>query len=468
MPGWANARMLFDEELVQSVEEGKDPAAVRELSRGVDGADDAAIEAAFAELQALPIRADYPFEEPDDLPSIRSRRAAGSSAATPPALGSELLDKLNGAWLGRSIGCALGKPVEAFMAAHNGLASWQRQKLYLTAISPTEWPVHDYVPGTSPASAETGEVWSPLSTREHISFMESDDDIRYTVLGQILVAEKGIGFTSSDVARGWLDRLPYNAVATAETQAYRNIVCLYDQLRRQDPAFPKVDPESTVDWSRVARTLNPYREWIGAQIRVDSYGYAVPGDPELAAELAYRDARISHTKNGIYGAMYCAAMIAAAFTSQSPREIVEAGLAQIPETSRLHAAIRTTIALCEGREGDESFEAPIRELYDAFGSYHQTHTINNAAVVTAALLLSRGDFDFALRFAITAGWDTDCNGATVGSIVGAMAGATALPSTWVSPLHNTLNSAIAGYHPIAIDECARRSLAIIEQHALES
>ncbi len=204
---------------------------------------------------------------------------------------------------------------------------------------------------------------------------------------------------------------------------------------------------------------NPYREWIGAQIRADSWGYAAPGNPELAAELAWRDARISHVKNGIYGEMFVAAMIAAAFVLDDPLEVVEAGLAEIPQGSRLHHDVRQTIELCRGRQAAD-FETVLDEVYRLFGHYHPVHTNNNAVLVVTALLLGGADYEKVVTIAVMGGWDSDCNGATAGSIFGAMHGAGRIPGKWKAPLNDTIFSEVTGYHPIAITECARRSFQI--------
>lgn len=463
MPGWTSLEKLIDEERKQLIEEGTVAEAAEQACREAHrrreaGANEFDVWAPFSDV---PRRDDFPFVEPSDLASIQADRP---DAAPPIAFAPSddvLMDKMHGAWLGRCAGCALGKPIEGFMGEHNGLKSWQRQKTYLEAIDPSEWPLQDYIPQRSPAEERTGKAWCHPSTREQIAFMETDDDIRYTVLGQIITQKHGRDFASAHVANTWFDLLGYNHVCTAETQAYRNMVMGYDRMRWIRDATDATEIDRTTDWKWITHHLNPYREWIGAQIRIDSYAYAAAGDPELAAEFAWRDARISHVRNGIYGAMLCAAMIAAAFATDDPMTIVQAGLAQIPKRSRLHAEMLQVIDICKKHRNDfANFEQIISDIHALLGHYHPVHTNNNAGLCVAAMLVSGGDFHKGITFAVMGGWDTDCNGATVGSMVGAMCGASRAPSHWTARLNDTLNSYVVGYHPISIGECAKRSSEI--------
>ena len=172
------------------------------------------------------------------------------------------------------------------MGGKDGVRGWELVKRWFEGAD--AYPIRGYTPHASRAAQDLGialSPWCTASERETISFMESDDDIRYTVLGLKLLEEKGMDFTTLDVADLWLNTLPYNMACTAERQAYRNLSRMPDLLpERGDPA----QEEAFLHFVRTYR--NPYREWIGAQIRVDAYAYAAAGDPEKAAELAYRDA----------------------------------------------------------------------------------------------------------------------------------------------------------------------------------
>ena len=131
---------------------------------------------------------------------------------------------------------------------------------------------------------------------------------------------------------------------------------------------------------------NPFREWIGAQIRADVFGYVAPGQPQKAAALAFQDASISHAKNGVYGEMFIAAMIAAAFAAEDANSIVDAGLGEIPKDSRLAVAIRATQAWCqqEMAASEPKWQNVWENINEHYGHYHGVHTINNAAVVVRA------------------------------------------------------------------------------------
>lgn len=420
------------------------------------------LDAILQQLMALPVTSPDSAEEPNDLEGILALRPSPETSL--PAFDLEpdvVLDRIHGAWLGRCAGCALGKPFEmtGLLGAHgDGIQPWVRLKRYLTAISPGEWPIRDYIPAYSPAETDPSvrKVICQKSTREHIAFMETDDDIRYTVLGLILLREKGVNFTSWDVASNWLGRLPYKSVCTAETQAYFNLVNRYEFH-----GGAKSGDADLIDWNWVSTHRNPFREWIGAQIRIDAFGYVAAGNPAFAAEMAWRDARISHAKNGIYGAMFCAAMIAAAFVTQDPHRIVQAGLGQIPANCRLSRVVLETIRIVEAHDSDVSrIEEILTAVHDAFGHYHVVHTINNAALCVVAILLARGDFHQGITLAVMGGWDTDCNGATVGSIVGAMTGAKAAPVHWTGRLNDTLRSGVIDYDPVAISACARQTFEV--------
>jgi len=75
--------------------------------------------------------------------------------------------------------------------------------------------------------------------------------------------------------------------------------------------------------------------------------------------------------------------------------------------------------------------------------------------VALGLLWGEGDFEKSICRAVQGCFDTDCNGATVGSVVGMMKGAKELPEKWIAPLNNKVETTLAGYQLVEIDELAR-------------
>jgi len=382
-----------------------------------------------AGLGELARRPDFGYDEPSDLQAIRAARPEGPRKLAGKLSRSARADKTRGAWLGRAAGCLLGKPCEG----------WHRRNIEKALRAIGEWPLADYWPVVT-ARIEGIEYRPPNdpSLRQNITWMTRDDDMDYPILGLHILEAYGPGFQSRDVAREWLSRLPYWCVYTAERVAYRNLV-------------NELAPPSSATYR------NPYREWIGAQIRADIWGWAAPGEPESAAEFAWRDAAVSHTKNGIYGEMFFAALLAAAFIESDVHRLVEIGLSEIPRNCRLREAVLDTVEWCDR---DPNWETTWERINGKYGHYHGVHTINNAAVVLMGVLHARGDFERAISIAVMGGWDTDCNGATAGSVMGVLLGAKALPAKWIAPLHDRISSIVIGFNDVKLSELARRTCAV--------
>ena len=341
--------------------------------------------------------------------------------------------RIRGAWQGRVSGCILGKPVEvlSFQQGHSGLA------VYLEDVAAL--PLRDYVP------LEEGSLVDELGRaccRGHITRAEPDDDINYTVVALLLLEEHGAEFGTADVARAWLHLVPAGATWTAERAAYRIL------LDNMDDEFVNGAPPG---FDLVACSANEYNEWIGAQIRADLYGWVCPGRPALAADLARRDASLSHRGDGVYGAMFIAALGSVLPATPDLDTAIDAALAKIPKNCGAAAAVRFGRSLAGADDA-------VEKLHAEYAGLSPVHTVNNLALVTWALCSANGDFSAAIGNAVAAGWDTDCNGATVGGLMG-LSGA-AIPERWTAPWAGRIGVSLAGFSELTLDDAVARTVAV--------
>ena len=421
----------FKIEYQQLLDEGRDVDKYKNLVFEINALAptaerEAATEAVAALMFSEPVKEGYPFYEPSNLEEIRSCRKLFCAPLPKPGSRENLANKIKGAWLGRIAGCLLGKPYEGI----------RTNELNLVLKATNNYPMKRYTLQAELTEEIYQQVTFKLACRcwaDTVTAAPADDDTNYTVMAATQIIEKcGHDFQPHDVLRTWIECQPKNAYCTAEQVAYINFVNGYEP------------PVSAIH-------KNPYREWIGAQIRADYYGYINPGNPQAAADMAWRDASISHTKNGIYGAMFVAAMLAVAAVCDDIKTVILRGLAEIPEKSRLYVEILELLTLYEAGKTSEDCIAFIHARYDENSSHGWCHTVSNALIVVAALLYGGKDYGKSICLAVGCGFDTDCNGATVGSIVGMMIGACEIPEEWTAPFGGLLKTDISGAECVSVD-----------------
>jgi len=273
-------------------------------------------------------------------------------------------------------------------------------------------------------------------TRQKMTAALPDDDITYTLLGLFIAEEYGLDFTTVDVGKAWVKYLPM--ACTAEEVALNN-------LKNGIPA------------ETAAEVDNPYYQWIGADIRSDPWGYIAPGYPELAAEMAWRDAYLSHRRNGIYGEMFFSAVISAAFTVDSPMEAVRVGLSEIPAECELAKAVKWTIAEAKNIHDYKSARAAVDKK---FAGMSHIHTINNACLTIFGLSIGGTDMTKVISETVAMGMDNDCTAATAGSIVGAVIGKSRVPEYWYKPFNNRVATYLNGNPEFKITDVVQRFITL--------
>ena len=440
MHGWEFYPEAVTVEYEQSIEEGLDIEQYKELFDLVSRMPKNEVKAQLGDViynivSNAPIKEGYPYVEPSDLEGIRALRKEHRIAKKELSR-DELLPKIHGAWMGRICGCMLGKTVEGV----------RTDELVPFLEESGNYPMHRYIVSTDQPENVRERYRFDFQNRpyaDRIDGMPVDDDTNYVVLAQEVLRRYGRGFTADNMANAWMDLQPKYAYCTAERVAFCNFVKGYRA------------PHS-------ATYKNAFREWIGAQIRGDYFGYINPGNCEMAAEMAFRDASISHIKNGIYGEMFASAMIAAAAVCDDVKDVILCGLAEVPHTSRLYERVMGIIEGYERGVGERECFENIHKAYDEYSAHGWCHTISNAMIVAAALLYGKGDFGRSICMSVETGFDTDCNGATVGSVLGMMLGIDAIGKEWTAPINDKLETSIFGVGRVSISERAKMTLEHLE------
>jgi ADP-ribosylglycohydrolase len=172
----------------------------------------------------------------------------------------------------------------------------------------------------------------------------------------------------------------------------------------------------------IARNGKVVAEQIGAQIFIDAFGLVTPGRPDLAVKLAERSSKVSHDGEAVFGAMVVAAMVSAAFVEKKMDRLLDTAIDFVPKDS-LIAQVHRDVREWAHRDGD--WQVTYDRIAEKWGYTKyggNCHIIPNHALMVMAWSYAPDDFRKAQAIINTAGWDTDCNAANVGTVMGVKLG----------------------------------------------
>lgn len=257
-----------------------------------------------------------------------------------------------------------------------------------------------------------------------------NDDITYELAFLKAYEEKADSITEQDIALQWIGLVPMGW--SAEEVALRNI--RYGIFPPQSGFF-----------------CNPFREWIGAQMRGAICGMLAPGNAKEAARLAWLDGSVSHHNNGIIGEVFNAILVSLSFVKRDMREVLRETISMIPADSEYFSVVNFAYQTAQANKRWEDAwsicEALVRE-------YNWIHAYPNAAAEVVALYYGNGDFDETMRIIALEGQDVDCNAAQIMTAIGIMIGSNSIPERWKTPIGDELDTYVRGMKKMSISSLA--------------
>lgn len=212
---------------------------------------------------------------------------------------------------------------------------------------------------------------------------------------------------------------------------------------------------------------NWFHASTGGVMRADIWALIAPGNPQLAAVYAYHDASLDHSEEGVWAAMFLAAVGSASFFLTDNLTLLTIGLAMIPKTCRTARGIKAALAAAHrGAVWLEARESVLKEV----GDKNFSDVAQNLGFLTIGLLYGFQDFGASLSSAVNCGYDTEAVGGAIGALMGIRLGSTALPQNWIQPLGDI---ALPGMgmrnliEPIPLGELADRIVTIGEKTIID-
>lgn len=206
----------------------------------------------------------------------------------------------------------------------------------------------------------------------------------------------------------------------------------------------------------------------GAWIRSEIWACLCAGNPGLAANYAYYDSSVDHKEEGVYSAVFMAAVESAAFFESDIMTLIDIGLSYIPEDCGVAKAVRLVLKdykegkgypeirkdllikitsnfgeMCGYWKGSAEFppsnDVPIQEEEpDVPLAPHGYDAPFSIGAVITGLLFGKKDIGRTVCIAADLGEDTDCTAGSVGALLGIIIGASDLDKKWKNAISNEI------------------------------
>jgi len=298
------------------------------------------------------------------------------------SLPNDYAERVYAGVLGKIIGVYLGRPFEG----------WTYQRI-LMELGEIDYYVNDRTP------------WKP-------PLVVTDDDITgtFTFLRALSDYGNSLDLTPAQIGQTWLNYIIEERTILwwggfGNSTEHTAFIRLKNGI--EAPASGSIELNGAI-----------IAEQIGAQIFIDGWAMVVPGNPELAADLARRAASVSHDREAIYASQVLAAMEAQAFVESDINQLLDVGTSFIPKDSVIYRMI-ADIREWHAAEPDwHKSREKIGGLYNYENYGGNCHMVPNHGLIILGLLYGDSDFNKSMLVVNTAGWDTDCNSGNLGCLLG--------------------------------------------------